>query len=152
MNLLDQSIDSVKRISWELTPEAFQHSGFSSSIREMCHRLDGKGQSMTCQETGVVTFWRDDRALTVFRIVQELVNNAVKHSQGDSIKVLSQWAPQELIITVEDNGIGFTLDDRERKGVGWWNIRHRADRVNATVAINPVQRGSLVQINVPFPA
>src|SRR5688572_1729611 len=87
MKILDQSIDSIKRISWELTPEAFQHTGLSSSIKEMCTRLDGKGLSLMFQEMGSGIFWKDDRALMVYRIVQELINNAVKHAKAKRIKV-----------------------------------------------------------------
>src|SRR5688572_31598822 len=87
MKILDQSIDSVKRISWELTPEAFQHTGLSSSIKELCSRLDGKGLSLMFQEMGSGIFWKDDRALMVYRIVQELINNAVKHAKAKRIKV-----------------------------------------------------------------
>ncbi len=63
MKILDQSIDSVKRISWELTPEAFHHTGLSSSIMELCSRLNGKGQVIVFKEKGNQLFWKDDRAL-----------------------------------------------------------------------------------------
>lgn len=151
MKMLDQSIDSVKRISWELTPEAFQHSGLSSSIKEMCLRLNGKAQKFILEEKGDPIFWRDDRALMVFRIVQELVNNAVKHSKGDTIHVRTEWKSGELTIAVSDNGTGFTLTDDVRKGVGWWNIMHRAGRINATVKIlEALQIGSSVEVVIPL--
>jgi two-component system, NarL family, sensor kinase len=150
MKLLDQSIDSVKRISWELTPEAFQHSGLSSSIKEMCLRLNGKVKTVVWEEEGEIIFWRDDRALMVFRIIQELINNAVKHSKGDSVKVIAHWKSSHLLIGVLDNGTGFELNGVERKGVGWWNIMHRADRINAQVTMNNTSAGSHVQIKIPL--
>jgi len=151
MKMLDQSIDSVRRISWELTPEAFQHSGLSSSIKELCFRLNGKSQKFILEEEGDPIFWRDDRALMTFRIVQELVNNAVKHSKADTISVQTKWAPEELNIVVKDNGTGFTIGDEVRKGVGWWNITHRASRINATVEIlNGVEHGASVKLIVPL--
>jgi signal transduction histidine kinase len=151
MKMLDQSIDSVKRISWELTPEAFQHSGLSSSIKEMCLRLNGKTQKFILEEHGEPIFWRDDRALMAFRIVQELVNNAVKHSKGDTIQVQTKWGSEELTIVVSDNGTGFTLTHDVRKGVGWWNITHRAGRINATVKIlDGLQAGSSVELVIPL--
>jgi signal transduction histidine kinase len=153
MNMLDQSIDSIKRISWELTPEAFQHSGLSSSINEMCKRLNGKQQKVALVEDGERVFWRDERALMVFRIVQELVNNAVKHSKGDTIEVHAKWAVHQLAIVVRDNGIGFRLNDEVRKGVGWWNITHRASKVNAHIKLNnELGNGSWVELIVPLTA
>jgi two-component system, NarL family, sensor kinase len=151
MKILDQSIDSVKRISWELTPEAFQHTGLSSSIKELCSRLDGKGLSLMFQEIGQGFFWKDDRALMVFRIVQELINNAVKHAQAKRIKVELNWKPQQLLIEVSDDGIGFKLDDAGMSGLGWWNITHRSKKIDAKVHINEqVQTGSAIELTVPL--
>jgi two-component system, NarL family, sensor kinase len=151
MKMLDQSIDSVKRISWELTPEAFQHSGLSSSIRELCSRLNGKGLTLIFDEENESFFWHDNRALMAFRIVQELVNNAVKHSGGDTITITLKWDEQVVQIHVNDNGKGFTLDDKVRKGVGWWNITHRADGIGAKIKIfDNLNNGSHIQITIPL--
>ncbi len=151
MKILDQSIDSVKRISWELTPEAFQHTGLSSSIKEMCSQLDGKGLSLMLQEVGTGIFWKDDRALMVFRIVQELINNAVKHAKAKRIKVELNWKPQNLIIEVSDDGVGFRPNDTIRNGLGWWNITHRSKKIGATVLVNEnVQTGAAIELMVPL--
>jgi signal transduction histidine kinase len=151
MKILDQSIDSVKRISWELTPEAFQHTGLSSSIKEMCSRLDGKGLSLMFQEVGMGIFWKDDRALMVFRIVQELINNAIKHANARKIKIELNWKPDALIIEVSDDGVGFKPTDTMRNGLGWWNITHRSKKIGASVMINEhVQMGSAIELMVPL--
>jgi two-component system, NarL family, sensor kinase len=151
MSILDQSIDSVKRISWELTPEAFQHTGLSSSIRELCTRLDGKGVSVMFQEIGPGLFWIDDRALMIFRIVQELINNAVKHAYAERIKVELNWRPGTLSVEVSDDGIGFTPADTHESGLGWWNIDHRSRKIGATVVVHEqVNTGSVIELLIPL--
>lgn len=151
MNILDQSIDSVKRISWDLTPEAFQHTGLSFSIKELCSRLDGKGISLMFQEIGTAFFWKDDRALMVFRIVQELLNNAVKHAKAKRIKVELNWNPETLIIEVSDDGVGFNPNTTGRNGLGWWNITHRSKKIGASVEVNEnVKTGSLIELTIPL--
>lgn len=151
LKILDQSIDSVKRISWELTPEAFQHIGLSASIKEMCSRLDGKGLSLVVEETGKIIFWRDDRALMVFRIVQELINNAVKHARASVINVTLSWQPEDLMIEVSDDGIGFKPSETSRNGVGWWNIMHRSKKIDAVVSVKENQeRGAAIELKVPL--
>lgn len=153
MKILDQSIDSVKRISWELTPEAFQHTGLSASIKDMCTRLDGKGLALVFEEAGSSTFWIDDRALMVFRIVQELVNNAVKHAKASTIKVGLNWWPHNLVIEVADDGVGFKPNEAVRNGVGWWNITHRSKKIGARVLVKEdVQSGATIEIMVPLQA
>jgi len=153
MKILDQSIDSVKRISWELTPEAFQHIGLSSSIKEMCARLDGKGMTLIFEETGNGIFWKDDRALMIFRIVQELINNAVKHANANKIKVELNWNSENLLIQVSDDGIGFKPSDTIRNGVGWWNITHRSKKIGASVQVKEdVQIGAAFELVIPLQA
>jgi signal transduction histidine kinase len=153
MKILDQSIDSVKRISWELTPEAFQHTGLSSSIKELCSRLDGKGLSLMFQEIGTGIFWKDDRALMVFRIVQELINNAIKHAKAKRIKVELNWKPENLVIEVSDDGVGFKLTNEMRTGLGLWNIAHRSKKIGATVLVNEsVQTGAAIELMIPLQA
>lgn len=153
MKMLDQSVDSVRRISWELTPEAFNHTGLASSIKEFCTRLDGRGQNVVYDEQGRSVFWKDDRALMVYRIVQELVNNAVKHAQSTMIKVKLRWNLQSLEIEVSDNGVGFVLNDKVRSGVGWWNITNRSKKIGANLLVrNDVAQGAIIELTVPLQA
>lgn len=153
MKMLDQSVDSVRRISWELTPEAFTHTGLASSIKEFCTRLDGKGQNVVYEEQGRSVFWKDDRALMVYRIVQELVNNAVKHAQSTMIKVKLRWSAQSLEIEVSDNGVGFVLNEKVRSGVGWWNITNRSKKIGANLLVKDnVAKGAIIELTVPLQA
>ena len=150
IQVLDQSISTVRRISWELTPEAFHHSGFSQSVNKLCNQLNGRGLDVKFFETGNRT-WNDDDGMQAFRIVQELVNNAMKHSQANLLTVTIDWQKNRLLIKVKDNGIGFKLNEF-RTGVGWWNIEQRAKRLNAEVVIGnpPMEKGSLITIRIPL--
>lgn len=151
MRMLDQSVDSVRRISWELTPEAFNHTGLASSIKEFCTRLDGKGQKVIYEESGRSVFWKDDRALMVYRIVQELVNNAVKHAKATMIRVRLKWSAQALDVEVSDDGIGFVLNDKVRSGVGWWNITNRSNKIGAKLLVKEdTPKGAAIELTVPL--
>jgi signal transduction histidine kinase len=153
MRMLDQSVESVRRISWELTPEAFNHTGLSSSVKELCTRIDGKGQEVIFEELGRSVFWKSDRALMIYRIIQELVNNAVKHSQSTIIKVKLRWNPQSLEIEVTDNGIGFVLNEKVRSGVGWWNITNRSNKIGAKLLVKEnIPKGASIELTVPLEA
>lgn len=153
MRMLDQSVDSVRRISWELTPEAFNHTGLASSIKEFCARLDGKGQKVIYEESGRSVFWKNDRALMVYRIVQELVNNAVRHARSTTIKVKLRWNPQSLELEVSDDGIGFVLNEKVRSGIGWWNITNRSTKIGAKLLVKKnTPKGSAIELTVPLEA
>lgn len=151
MKILDQSIQTVKRIAWELTPEAFHYSGLSQSLTSLCGRFDGKGLQVQFLEEGEKLIWNDHRALFVFRIVQELVSNTIKHALASCLTVHLFWTPTNLIVKVSDDGQGFTLSDK-REGVGWWNIQHRSSQLNAKIEIGepPIGLGSAVTLTVPL--
>jgi two-component system, NarL family, sensor kinase len=149
--ILDQSITTVRRISWELTPEAFHDSGFSQSVGKLCEQMDGKGIEVKfVEEAG--RWWSDDDAMQAYRIVQELVSNAMKHANAKRIMVSLIWKEQELLITVQDDGIGFQLDHKIRQGVGWWNIEQRAKRLKAEISIGntSMQQGSTIGLTIPL--
>ncbi len=151
IQILDQSINAVRRISWELTPEAFHHSGFSQSVNKLCDQLNGRGMEVRFTENGNHT-WNDDAGIQAFRIVQELVSNAVKHSKADLLTVSIDWQKNQLLVVeVQDNGTGFELTD-SRTGVGWWNIKQRAKRLNAEIVIGkpPIGGGSIISIKIPL--
>src|SRR5205814_136458 len=144
--ILDESITVVRRISWELTPEAFHYSGLSASIKKLCNRLDGKGQAIIFEENGG-QLWNDDRALQVFRITQELINNALKHSGASRITVSLFWEEGNLKLKVVDDGSGLTIN-KDKNGVGLWNINHRLKQLDGKMSIGnpPMQTGTEVCI------
>jgi signal transduction histidine kinase len=146
MTALDQSLETVRRIAWELTPEAFQQAGFSASIQKLCSRLSKTTLVFTIEENEAF-LWNDDRALSAFRIVQELVSNAIKHAHASAIHIALLYQTNSLQIKVSDNGTGFELD-AQRTGVGWWNIQQRVRKLNGTITINRPLAGSEIILKV----
>ena len=148
--ILEESIGVIRRISWELTPEAFHYSGLSESVKKLCGRLDGKGQSIVFLEEGT-RHWNDERALQAFRITQELLNNALKHSGASTIKVSIAWGEEDLDLNVEDNGSGIVLD-QGKKGVGLWNINQRVNQLKGKIDIGnpPIEKGTQIHIKIPL--
>jgi signal transduction histidine kinase len=88
--------------------------------------------------------------MSCFRIIQELLNNSMRHSSADRIEISIMFYPLELEITVADNGIGIIIPD-QRSGVGWWIIEHRAKQLNAEIQVErpPVINGTKVTLKIP---
>jgi len=149
-NILDVSIETVRKISWELTPQAFNEAGLSNSLRRLCGRVNGKGKLIEFFNNGDVV-WNDEKALNIYRIIQELLNNAIKHAEADKISVRLNWAIDTLEVCVEDNGTGFQLHE-VREGVGWWNVTQRANQLNAKIYIGkpPIGKGSKITLTIPL--
>jgi signal transduction histidine kinase len=149
--ILDEGIEVVRRIAWELTPEAFHYSGLSESIKKLCKRLNGNGgmEIFFKEENG--RLWNDDCALQTFRITQELISNALKHSNAKQLIVSLVWQLDSLKATVTDNGVGFP-SDRQKNGVGFWNIEQRIKQLNGKISIGlpPIGTGTEISFEIPL--
>ncbi|MCI0751415.1 MAG: histidine kinase [Flammeovirgaceae bacterium] len=148
--ILDESINTVRRIAWDLTPDAFLYAGLSESVRKLCNQFDGKGIKIVFNEEGA-EHWNDDRALQVFRIVQELVSNSLKHSQANLLHVSLSWQSGNLEVKLNDNGVGFK-PDAGRNGVGLWNVEQRARQLQAKIHIGnpPICSGTEIVLQIPL--
>lgn len=148
--ILEESIETVRRIAWELTPEAFHYSGLSDSVAKLCKRLDGKGIQIIFNEEDA-RLWNDDRALQVFRIIQELISNALKHSGASLLNISIKWLNQTVEIIVTDNGTGFK-NEQKQKGVGLWNIDQRTKQLNGKIKIGlpPIGTGAEIKLEIPL--
>jgi signal transduction histidine kinase len=147
----EQALVTVKRIAWELTPEGFSSLGLCESVKLLCERINGKGLlvAFSCNRPDVLL--NDERALSVYRIIQELISNSLKHSQAKVLRVEISISEEKVSVTVQDDGIGFSLHGRG-SGLGWWNIEQRAAQLKAKINIGtaPMRKGSLIQIDVPY--
>jgi two-component system, NarL family, sensor kinase len=148
--ILDESILVVRRIAWELTPEAFHYSGLSESVAKLRERFDGKSLKIILEEEGG-RLWNDDRALQVFRVIQELISNSIKHSGATSLAILMKWGPEDLAVTVTDNGSGLA-SGTDQKGVGLWNVNHRVKQLNGEIYIGnpPIGNGVEARLLIPL--
>ncbi len=147
--ILEESIETVRRIAWELTPDAFHYSGLSDSVARLCKRLDGKGIEILFKEDGA-RLWNDDRALQVFRIIQELISNAMKHSGASQLSIEIMWLHERIEIIVTDNGTGFK-NDQKQKGVGLWNIDQRIKQLKGKISIGLPPMGTGVEVKLEIP-
>ena len=147
--ILDESIDVVRRIAWELTPEAFHYSGLSESVAKLCERMNGKGMEILFEEEHG-RLWNDDRALQVFRVIQELVSNAMKHSGATSLVISIKWLQETLQINLTDDGRGFEAG-YQQKGVGLWNVDQRMKLLNGRIGIGIPPMGTGVSVSLEIP-
>lgn len=129
--MLDDTIETVRAISRDLMPSTLEKFGLIQAIKEMCERFSATSK--------VPIFFHDDgsdlslnknQEIMIFRIVQEMLNNVLKHAQALQIKVEVQYNG-ELSIAVEDNGVGFDPDAIKNsslngKGLGLFNMENRA--------------------------
>lgn len=154
--MLDDTISSVRRISRDLMPSTLEKFGFIQAIKELCERFQATSKiSISFSEQGEIPTLEQQRELMIFRIVQELLNNAVKHAQATLIEVSLCKDEHRLTVTVKDDGVGFDVVEQKNdkqfgKGLGLFSIENRARLLNGIVNFeSEAGRGSKITLTLP---
>jgi len=130
MQMLDGSIREMRRVAHNMMPEALVKFGLDTALRDFCNDINQSGaMKITYQSIGLKETEMDQtKAIAIYRIVQELINNALKHAEASEALVQLTIADELLSITVEDDGKGFDTSSLQvMRGIGWSNIQHRVD-------------------------
>ena len=133
--IIDIGIDSVRRISHSMTPPGLEMFGLTDALGNLCQKMAAPPQlntSFTCSSD----FPRLDLKLELglYRIVQELLNNSIRHAEASNINLYLAQSEGEVILEYEDDGKGFDpaiLHDR--RGLGLKNIEARVNYLNARI-------------------
>lgn len=141
---LDNAVDELRRIAKSMMPEVLLIYGLGEATKEYCSGLQKSGLPITCQIYNYKNDTSPGRQVTLYRLMQELVNNAVKHAGATQILVQLQQSGNQLFLTVEDDGCGFNISEmNDLKGAGLSNIQARIEMLSGKLAIDSsAQRGS----------
>lgn len=125
---LDDVITQVRRISRDLMPPSLEKLGVSFAVEEMVSWIN-KSEQIKVEFSNSGEPFRFDlkKELAVFRIIQELVNNALKHSKASQIFIKMRFAENYMAISVADNGVGFDIDKPGNSGLGLKNLESRSE-------------------------
>ena len=133
---IDASLSELRSIAMNLMPETLFKYGLKNAIEDYCSSI-GKGiQDIKF----IIQFYDSDvelptnTSLTIYRIVQELINNAVKHSKATEVLVQYLEENDKVNITVEDNGQGFSREKAsDSGGMGLNNLKNRVAYLNGEI-------------------
>jgi signal transduction histidine kinase len=130
MDMLDSSIKEMRRVAHNLMPEALVKFGLDTALRDFCNDINQSGAlKVSYQSIGLENTSLDQiTAITIYRIIQELINNTMKHAAATEAIVQVSKTNERLSVTVEDDGKGFDpVILQGAKGIGWNNIQSRID-------------------------
>ena len=148
---LDSTISELRKIAHNLMPEALVRFGLNDAVKDFCTSIMTATHIHIIYESMGETRGLDNTANTyIYRIIQELINNAVKHGKPSQILVQLTTTPNKILITVEDDGKGIDLDKKAlSKGIGLTNIKHRVNYFKGNVVFEPKKpQGTVVNIEL----
>ncbi|MGV3503906.1 MAG: CheR family methyltransferase [Adhaeribacter sp.] len=151
LDLLNQAIATTRNIAFELSPSILKDFGLKTAVQELIRRIQGNSIHFDYDINGL-----DERPdliveLSVYRIIEELINNILKHSKATQAFIkLSRNSQNQLVLQVKDNGKGFDYRKLEKqKALGLNNIRNHTDLLEGSmeVASKPGQ-GTQITITI----
>lgn len=148
---LDNTIGELRKIAHNMMPEALVKFGLSDAINDFCvSTAQSTHLKITYEHLGESRKLDNTANTYIYRIIQELINNAVKHAQPTAILVQMSTTPTKVLITVEDNGIGLNTNVlTSSKGVGIANIKHRVNYLKGSLSYeNNMPNGTVVNIEL----
>jgi len=147
--ILAKAIPALRLISQDLLPVTLKKFGLSEAIKELCSTHQHP-VSVKFHEEGKITRFSSGKELNIYRIIQELINNSIKHSQANDIQVSLRWKTNEVVAEVKDNGIGFDpgLSLTDKNALGLYNIYSRATASNASFKIKSEKNGTTAIISI----
>ncbi|NML19519.1 hypothetical protein HHL16_01480 [Pseudoflavitalea sp. G-6-1-2] len=154
IDMLDSSIREMRRVAHNMMPEMLVKYGLDIALKEFCNEIDRSGAiNVSYQSAGMDAVNIDQTSsVTIYRIVQELLNNVIKHAQAKNVLVQLHHSKQEnlLAITVEDDGVGFDVNSlKAATGMGWRSIQNRVEFLNGKSDIqSSSNNGTSVMIEI----
>ena len=157
MDMLDGIIHEMRRVAHNMMPESLIKFGLDASLQDMCNYVqESTGIKVDYQSLGLKGLTIEKNIAThIYRIIQELLNNTMKHAKATEAVVQVAYDNQHFSITVEDNGKGFdtiaTGGIPSRSGMGWQNIQNRIISLKGTMDVqSSANKGTSVLVEFNF--
>lgn len=145
---LDKAITEMRRISHSMMPEALSRFGLVDALTDICKSFENNNQfNISYQFFGLTERLSDTIETNLYRIILELLNNAIKHSQADEIYLQVIRDEQLLLITVEDNGVGMDTSTEGFSGMGFRNIESRLKLIQGNMELHS-ESGQGTTVNI----
>jgi len=153
--MLDSSIREMRRVAHNMMPEILVKYGLDKALNEFCAEIDRSAVLQVSYHSVKLNDANLDHitALTIYRIIQELINNVIKHAAAKNALVQLDYSEAEklLVITVEDDGKGMDLAALAQPGgIGWSSINNRVDFLKGKTDVkSAIGNGTSVLITLP---
>jgi two-component system sensor histidine kinase UhpB len=148
---IENAISEIRKLSHELIPPSLGDIGLKNALRELINNLNSSEKMKINLKTERVNkvHLTENKKLMAYRIVQEQLNNILKHAQATNVEVELNVIENFLYITISDNGIGFDPATKTN-GIGLRNIASRVDVYKGSIKIKSAP-GQGCKLNVIIP-
>ncbi len=150
-SMLDSASSEVRSISHQMMPKELEQFGLIPAVEGTLKLiLENTPVKYNFEHSGFRERIGKHSELVLFRVLQELVNNVIKHSGADMLNVRLLRVTSHAVLSVSDNGIGFDVHKHEKKGIGLLNIAGRIDGIKGHLHFESAPgNGTIITIRIP---
>ena len=150
LNQLDSSVSELRRVARNLMPESLLNFGLEIALKDLCEFYMKDNLSIDFQAINIEKVLPLNLQVNIYRIVQELLNNAVKHAEATNILVQCSQSENEFYITVEDNGKGIQQAEMHKlKSLGLKNLQNRVNFLKGNMEVQSAKdQGTSINIEL----
>ncbi|CAN5786561.1 ATP-binding protein [soil metagenome] len=152
IGLIDESCKEIRSVSHQMMPNALLKSGLASAVKEFIEKIDTRIIKVSMHAEGLNERIDYNTETVLYRVVQECVNNVLKHAHSNQLDISLIKDADGISVTIEDNGIGFNSSDKLKfEGIGLKNIISRIKYLKGSIEFDSSPgKGTLVAIHVPI--
>lgn len=152
--MIDALITRVRDISHDLSPSGLEVFGLVDTLENLCDNIrNSSGINISIHNHAVGALEKIDinTSLALYRVMQELLSNTIKHAVAKSVDIEMQEEPNAVLINYSDNGKGFDQEKLKSRGIGLHNIKSRLDMINSTFVVKTAPGGGFgLSIRLPL--
>lgn len=148
--LIDVQAD-MRNICFNIMPKSIEMFGLVKAVQELCSKNELFGDmKISIKEGPGFPRLPIQPAFALFRIIQEFINNSLKHSRADALRIEFSRNHRSLLVVLQDNGIGFDMGSLQSRGMGLSNVTSRLRPYNGQVdIISRPGKGTRYEITIP---
>lgn len=152
IEMIGEAINDLSDLSRSMSSELILQNGLIKALEFEVAQLTKLGlYEINVHITGITIFLEANKELVLFRIVQEALNNILKHSLATIIDISVNFDNNNLCLQIQDNGSGFSNGDHAEAGIGLKNMCKRAKMLNGNCIISSLpERGTIINIKIPI--
>ena len=148
--IVQSTLDKIRALSQALHPVVLDDAGLEGALNLYLPGFEKQtGIAVHYEKVGESRLVDRDVAIHVYRVLQEALNNVARHSKSAEADVRLRFRQQELVLEIEDHGVGFG-QAKEAKGMGLTSMRERTELIHGTIEFAQRNGGALVRLTVPL--
>lgn len=142
--MVNETIMQARDLARGLCPVELENNGLQAALQELAARVSRTNVNCTLKAPQFAKVYDNAAAIHLYRIAQEAVNNGIKHGKAKNVTIGLNTQNNQVVLTVEDDGVGLPKTGPKASGMGVRVMGYRAAMIGATVSIEPNPNGGTI--------